>query len=146
MSSSKSVPDPSASFFPWSQAEHSVHISLFDEEHKRIFSQISSIHTASKERNNRPHLQLLMEKVIKETRSHFDHEEQVLRESDFEGWQEHAAQHEASVKEALHLAKQFRDGYISAMILPTFLRNWFIGHIQESDRRYTKHLQGLGHL
>ncbi len=141
---SRSKPQADDPFFVWSDAEHSVGISRFDEEHKRLASMLNHVHAVLVKQRDRTQAIQLMERLIQETRDHFMSEERALQESGFGELEAHLKEHSALLQEAEDLVKRFKGGGVSALALPTFLKSWLISHIKGSDRKYAACLRRGG--
>lgn len=139
-------PKPKAAepFFTWTPAEHSVGISRFDEDHKQLAKLVTRLHAALIERRDRAMAADLMGTVIQETRAHFHREEEAMEGAGYPGLEGHALEHERLLQEAADLLRQFNAGAISALAFPTFIKNWLIGHIRETDRKYAACLRQNG--
>lgn len=141
---SKVKPPAETPFFLWSDIEHSVGVGEFDHEHKRLAALMSEVHATLQLKHDRALALTLMENLITATRTHFAHEEQTLAEAGYPGLEAHAEEHQELIQQARDLMRQFKGGTISALALPTFLKNWLIPHIQGSDRKYAAHLRRRG--
>ncbi len=144
MWSSKPKPEPKPSFFTWSEHDHSVGVGVFDEEHHHLTTMMSQIHEALLEGHDRPKAVTLMEKLVQETRLHFTHEEDAMKEAHFPDLEAHAAEHTALIAQAQNLLRQFSKGSMSAMMFPSFLRDWLIPHMRDYDRKYSAALRRQG--
>lgn len=133
---SKPKAEPSEPFFLWSDTEHSVGVSRFDQDHRRIAELLNHVHKVLVMQRDRTQAVDLMEQLIAETRAHFHREEAALLDAGFPDLEAHQAEHVALLQEALDLVRRFNTGNVSALALPTFLKNWLISHIKGSDRKY----------
>lgn len=141
---SKPKPTPVEPFFPWIPADYSVGVTRLDQEHKRLADLVNEIHTALVLNRGRIQAAKLMEQLIQETRFHFSQEETALKAADYPALEPHMAEHRLLLQEADELLRQFQAGSISGMAFPTFLKNWLIGHIRDSDRKYSATLRRQG--
>jgi len=131
-------------FFIWSEREHSVGVAAFDHEHRHLAAMMARIHEALEEENNRLLAVMLMERLVKETRLHFTHEERAMEEANVPEWEAHAAEHTALIAQAEHMLHQYTLGAVSATTFPHFLRDWLIPHMQDYDRKYSAALRRRG--
>jgi hemerythrin len=141
---SRSNPEPAAPFFLWTSAEHSVGVAAFDAEHKVLAGLMSRMHAVLVQDHDRVLATRLMEELIAEARAHFAHEERVLEEIGFPGLAAHAEEHAALLQDARGLQRQFLAGGLSVLVFPSFLKNWLIPHMQQSDRTYAAALRRHG--
>jgi len=140
----KNKVEPKPPFFVWSAAEHSVGVDTFDEEHQRLTAMMAQIHAALLGEHDRLRAMKLLEKLVKETRVHFTHEEDAMGEADTPDLEAHAAEHASLIAQAEDLLRQFAQGSMSAMMFPGFLRDWLIPHMQTYDRRYAASMRRMG--
>lgn len=140
----KSTPEPDVPFFAWSSAEHSVGITVFDQEHQRLATLMGQVHATLLEKHDRALALTLIESLIQETRAHFDHEERVMEELGFHEREAHAAEHATLIQEAKVQLQMFRSGTFSALAMPNFLKAWLIPHMQVTDRKYAACLRRHG--
>jgi hemerythrin len=143
---SKPVPEPKPPLFVWSAQDHSVGVGIFDEEHQHLTTMMAQVHEALLEEHDRLRALKLVAQLMQETRVHFIHEEDAMKEAHFPDLKAHAAAHKALIAQAEKLFREFAKGSMSAMIFPSFLRDWLIPHMQNYDRKYSATLrrQGLG--
>ena len=123
-------------FFPWAPAELSVGVAAIDKDHKHLADLINQVHAALILERDRAHAAKIMEELLLDIRGHFFRDEQAMEETGYPDMDAHAAEHFLLLKEAKELARQLYAGTLSALVFPTFLRTWFIGHTKGSDRRY----------
>lgn len=131
-------------FFTWSEADMTVGLLRFDQEHRRLGDLINQIHRAALERRDRSLCTALMERFQQETRAHFDSEEAALRETEFPGQEGHFEEHTRLLETLRDMQQRYAAGSLSALILVDFLKTWLVEHIKTSDRKYTAHLRRNG--
>jgi hemerythrin-like metal-binding protein len=141
---SKPKPEPKPPFFVWSEQDHSVGVAMFDEEHQRLTTMMAQIHESLQEEHDRLRALKLVEQLVQEARAHFTHEEDAMKEAHFPDLEAHAAEHTALIAQVENLLRQFTKGSMSAMIFPSFLRDWLIPHMQDYDRKYSATLRRQG--
>ena len=137
-------PRPDDLFFIWSRDEHSVGVTVFDQEHQKLAALMCRIHSALKEEHDRDLALNLLEALMGETQAHFDHEERAMMEASCPGREEHVSEHEALHQEVESQFKLLKVGSISALAIPNFLKAWLIPHMQKSDRKYASYLRRHG--
>jgi hemerythrin-like metal-binding protein len=143
---SKSKPDaePEVPFFAWIRGEHSVGITVFDQEHERLTDLMSQIHAALHKKHDRILILGRLEFLIKETKAHFEHEEGVMRNISYPDLEAHVAEHAALLREAAALFQKVQSGNLSATAIPEFLKAWLITHMQTTDRKYAASMRRHG--
>ena len=130
-------PEPEGPFLSWVPAEYSVGVPVFDEDHKQLAGLINDIHVALIRDRDRARAGLIMEDLIQEIRAHFYREEQAMEEAGYPDLEVHTLEHQALLKEARELARQLYAGTLSALVFPTFMKNWLMVHTRATDRKYT---------
>jgi hemerythrin-like metal-binding protein len=141
---SKGKPEPEPPFFSWSAEEHSVGVSVFDQEHQRLAALMSQIHASLQTNHDRGKAQRLLESFIAMAQEHFDHEERIMANIDYPDLAAHAAEHEALMEQAKAMFQRVQHGNISALTIPGFLKTWLIHHMQQTDRKYAAHMRRNG--
>ncbi|WP_005033666.1 bacteriohemerythrin [Holophaga foetida] len=128
---------------PWS-ADRLVGIQRFDEQHERLASLITHLHSTMILRRDKPLSLQLFARLILETKRHFAAEMDLMEAFGYPDLEAHAREHAQLILEAEELARQYEEGHISALALPSFLKKWLITHIEESDRAYVDFFKVLG--
>jgi len=141
---SKPKPEQKPPFFVWSDAEHSVGVGTFDEEHQRLTLLMARVHEALQADHDRVEARKLMEQLVVETRAHFRREEGAMAAAEYPDLPAHAAEHAALMDRAEELLRQFRNGGVSALVFPSFLRDWLVPHMQAYDRKYAASMRRQG--
>jgi len=133
-------------FFTWDEAAHGLDIPGMDEDHEKVVGLINLVHTALIHDRDRAYANQVMEDVINEMRSHFFREEELMEQVGYPDRDAHTGEHFNLLKEARELARQLHAGTLSALVFPTFLKNWFMGHTKGSDRKFGEWLKANGQL
>ena len=128
---------PQEPFFLWIHSEHSVGVACFDTEHRFLIKLVNEVHAALIENRDRAQASQLMEHLIQETRLHFFREETALEAAAYPDLEAHMTEHHLALQEAAGLFRLFSTGHISGLAFPSFVKNWLINHIKESDQKYT---------
>lgn len=81
----------------------------------------------------KPTLNILEEYTI----IHFKTEEGLLREAGYEGLDEHILLHNALIEKTRKIAREATT-YKEPELALKFLRNWWIGHINNEDKQYSQ--------
>jgi len=125
-----------STFLPWCEANR-LGVRRFDEEHARMAALIGHLHATMIVRRDKPLSLKVFERLILETRRHFDGEEALMEELGYPALEAHSAEHARLITEAEEMARNYGLGHISALALPEFLRKWLLHHIDTCDRAYT---------
>ena len=131
-------------FFNWNDG-FSVGVGCFDDEHRRLIDLINSLYDALRENREEEILDRALDELLDYTRTHFAHEEALLAEYGYSGFDEHKKEHETLTLQAEALREQFRAGSASVLLdAGKFLRNWLSNHILGMDMSYGAFLNSKG--
>ena len=108
-----------------------------DAQHGILMDAMNELRHAVVRGADRARITSLLNEVIEFSRMHFASEEQLLQRFGFPGFEEHREEHSRLISHLLQSAGSFERGEPVAMrSLLKFLRNWFLDHLVEYDRRY----------
>ena len=130
-------------FFPW-LAEYLIGNRRFDEEHERMGALIAHLHLTMVVRRDREVAERVFAKLILETRKHFTNEENVLTDLGYQDRDAHFREHSRLLEQLNDYFGKYKDGSVSALFFPAFLKAWLITHIHETDRQYVDFLNVHG--
>ena len=132
------------SLFEW-MPQYSVSVLRFDSEHKKLFELINELHEAMSAGRGRAIVAHVLKELTDYTHRHFSAEEEAMRRAGYPGLEVHIAEHRALSAE---LGKYYDEWAANANTSPIdllfFLRHWLQRHILETDRKYSKPLNGAG--
>ena len=137
----KSPAEPS--FFPW-VAEYLIGNRRFDEEHQRLGAMVAHLHLTMVVRRDREVAAQVFAKLIQETRRHFSNEEDLLTDLGYPDRETHFSEHSRLLEQLNDYFGKYKDGSVSALFFPAFLKAWLITHIHETDRQYVDFLNVHG--
>jgi len=128
-------------YIVWSDTNN-IGIPIIDEQHRGIISTINSLHyfiqTGHGDEIIKPTM-IMLEQYVD---IHFRTEEALMTEASYPDLEEHIVLHKELVEKTKKLsidANRIKD---SGMVLK-FLKEWWLGHINKEDRRYTPFLRKL---
>ena len=108
-----------------------------DEQHQELFMRAADIIAAV----NHESQMLSALRLYQYTRTHFSHEESLMRHCHYPDMAAHLAQHEALMRQLqLFLQHITRDTLVKDE-LEDFIAQWFLGHIANSDRKLAQFLK-----
>ena len=124
----------------WSD-DLSVKISGIDNQHKKLVELINDLHNAMKEGKGKEKLGAILNELINYTKYHFSAEEELMKQKNYPGYQQHKSEHDAFTKKVLEFNDQFVSGslFMSNEVL-VFLKDWLIEHIKGTDKKYSPYL------
>ena len=128
-------------FVDWTD-KLSVGVGSIDQQHKRLVGLINQLHTAMSAGQGQAMLIGVYNELVDYTRTHFAHEEKLLRTHSYHDLPGHHAVHAKLTKDVLGLQNKLADkkAVLSVEVLD-FLRAWLTDHIMNTDQRYASLLQ-----
>ncbi len=129
-------------YFEW-QDSYSVGVREFDDAHKKLLGITNSFVTASMEGKPMDQLTNQLIDLIRYTRHHFRDEEELLKETGYELFEEQKALHDTLVDQVLDFTDDFFHGRIERQKITEFMMSWLLSHILEEDMKYKEHFANL---
>lgn len=120
-------------FLDWTESL-SVNSRLLDADHKRLIELINKLHDASANAANHEAAIAAVDLLIDFTKTHFIHEETLMRKTAFPKFIPHKIEHDRLLKQI----EDFRKRYIAGQAglsqdTVVFLRTWLCDHIISVD-------------
>ena len=125
----------------------SVGIELIDDQHKTWIQRLNSIAAAIERHEGPRKIAETLDFLIDYTEFHFATEEQHMAANNYPGLDEHRLQHEELKDTLKNLGQDFdEEGATHALAhaVNTFLGNWLIEHIRETDQQFGSFLRAKG--
>lgn len=130
---------PDQLYIVWDE-KNRIGVSIIDEQHRSIVSTINTFYyyvsKGAAEAALRP-IVIILEQY---TRLHFQLEEAIMRENAYPQIEEHQALHAILMKETQNILTHDRMTTDPYAVL-TFLKNWWLGHINQEDRAYVPYVR-----
>jgi methyl-accepting chemotaxis protein len=125
-------------FISWNE-QLSVKIDEFDEHHKELIRLIQQLYEGMESGHGDDFLRETLKELIDYTDYHFAAEEANFKKYGYPETDEHIAQHQALLKKARTLYREFEEGrsVLSNEVLD-FLQDWVMNHIMKTDTRYSQ--------
>jgi hemerythrin len=128
----------------WDES-YSVKVQKCDEDHKKLFSMLNSLHDAMKAGRGKDVVQQTVKDLADYTKFHFAREEEMLKKADFPGLEPHREQHAEFVKKVEQFSRDLKEGKAGESVaVAQFIQTWLVNHIQKIDRQYSAHLNAHG--
>ena len=130
------------SLITWTKEQYGTDVDFADDEHKTLFNLLNTLHEVSPNGDKQTvgkHLDALINFVVE----HFQHEERIMQEKGYSGFEAHKAEHDKFVATCADLQKKFHAG--EAEITEestTFVKGWLDSHIPKIDMPYAACLNG----
>jgi len=124
---------------------YSVRVAKCDEDHRKLFALINSLHDAMLAGKGA----LVVQKVVKElgdyAQFHFSAEERLLEQTHYPDLGPHRGQHRVFVKKVEQFQQDLKVTTAGqAISVVTFLKDWLTNHIKQTDQQYSAHLNAKG--
>ena len=128
----------------WDES-YSVRVAKCDEDHKKLFVLLNSVHEAMKAGNASGTLQRVVGELSDYAKFHFAGEEALLDKTKYSGLAQHRAEHRQFEKRVDQFRQDLQEGKMGQSIeLVAFLKDWLHNHIKQVDRQYSAHLNAQG--
>ena len=138
----KSKKRESIIFAKW-RDEYSVGISVFDVHHNKILTIVSDFYKSLK--NNEDGLAKLLDDVIEYSVYHFNAEEKCFKRFKYPDMDSHIDKHKEFIKKISEMKTRFDVGKeVLSLEMTTFLKDWWVNHINNVDKKYSLFLNKHG--
>ncbi len=118
---------------------YSVGDPSIDAQHRQILDAINELYEAMRQGEDRMALKPITDRLIQYTLAHFEREEHVMQEHAYPDFVPHKALHDKIRQNTIDLRKHL--GLVTGHDLLHFLKDWWVGHIQGCDKKYTPYLE-----
>ncbi len=130
--------------FTWKD-ELVVGLQEIDDEHKELFSLFQSLSSDISEDKDIKIVESAVAYLDEYTQGHFEKEERYMKDFKYPDRQEleHKKEHKKFIKDFSRLKTHLRkkgDTSLWSMKLEEFVRDWFVSHIQETDKKLAEFL------
>jgi hemerythrin len=124
---------------------YSVKVARCDEDHKKLFALINSLHDAMRAGKGAEVIQKVVKELGDYTHFHFSAEEMLLEQTHYPALGPHRAQHRAFVKKVEQFQQDLKTTTTGqAISVVNFLKDWLANHIKQTDRQYSAHMNANG--
>jgi hemerythrin len=120
---------------------YSVGDAALDGEHQRLLGIVDDLHAAIEAGHEQSRIQGSLNRLAEYTMTHFDHEEQKLYACAYPDLDAHKIMHEEMRRRALEF--QANPDMIADRDLLQFVKNWWVRHIQNQDKKYAPYLDAV---
>ncbi len=118
--------------------QDSVGVRSLDDDHKKVFVMINDLNEAILAGHNEEVLKAVVARLVEYTMTHLAREEEYFAQTHFLGEIAHKKEHERMVKRVQNLQGRLNGGSVAKLSLEMvgFLQDWWVTHIQRSDKKY----------
>ncbi len=125
--------------------KYKVGIWLMDTQHQRWIGLINDLYKAMKVGKGKDIVERTLDEMVNYTRTHFADEETLVSTHAWPEYAKHKALHDEFVGEVIELQKRHKAGELAISIkVLTKLQDWFVKHIQITDREVAAFLKSKG--
>ncbi len=115
----------------------SVGVEDIDNQHQVLIGLLNKIMKAVHQRQGHEILDEVIINLGNYTRVHFTVEESLMRLLDYPTYEQHRDQHQSFITQLHQMKERFRAGdRVVSFELASFLKNWLLKHILETDKRF----------
>ncbi|NVN91313.1 MAG: bacteriohemerythrin [Desulfuromonadales bacterium] len=125
----------SGKLIEWSRS-YSVSVDSMDREHQRLIDIINNLYASMRAGRSQDAIGKILDELVDYTRTHFDHEERLMQQSGYTGYDEQKRAHEALIAQVKKIQDKQHAGTALGQEVMTFLKSWLVNHIQGLDKRY----------
>lgn len=126
--------------------DYSVGVKELDKQHQKLIELINNFNLLVEEHEKLNEIPSLIDKLFDYMEEHLKTEEGYMKKYNYPNYEEHVAEHENffvnNIKSFRNKSKEKK--LISSIEIMDFLTNWFVEHIQITDKEYTKFFNELG--
>jgi hemerythrin-like metal-binding protein len=124
-------------YVTWTDA-YSVGDSSLDAEHKQILVNVDQLFLPMQGRRPGLAAERLIDALVEKTRTHFEHEEERLREVAYAAAPAHKLMHDEMMQWLVESRSRLMS--LSPADVLRFLRDWWLEHIQVEDKKFAAYL------
>lgn len=127
------------------QEKYSVKVKEIDDQHRKLFDMINSLHDAMIERRGKVAMGGLLQELVVYAETHFKLEENYMVKFNYLGHMGQQSEHGRFTKKVLDFQKDFNEGkIIFSLEVMNFLRDWLVNHILVTDMKYSSFFNERG--
>ncbi len=127
-------------FIHWKEELHATGIPIIDEQHRVLVGLINSFYNHKTDQDIDRILVPTAMMTLSFAKIHFITEEEVMREAQFPGLEEHMAEHRTLYKNLVRTELKCRAVRDTDTFLE-FLKDWWVNHANGYDRGYVEHVR-----
>jgi len=128
----------------WDES-YSVKVQKCDEDHRRLFSMINTLHDAMITGKGSEVIRKVVKELSDYAKFHFSREEAMLEKTNYPELAAHRAKHREFVGKVEEFQRNVEQGATGQSIsVLNFLNNWLTHHIKETDKKYSAHVNKAG--
>lgn len=131
-------------FMKW-DSSYSVKVKACDDDHKKLFAMINTLHDAMKAGHGADKVTDIVRDLGNYAKYHFEREEEFMETAKYPDLPSHRAEHQAFIRRVEQFHKDLAAGQGGQSVaVADFLNKWLTGHIRHIDQKYSSHLNSHG--
>ena len=117
---------------------YTVNDPAMDAQHRQIIEILNTLYASLDTADAAVVTRRAMDQLVRYTHTHFADEERVLREIAYPDLTEHKALHDQMRRRTMALSQNLN--LVTARDMLVLLKDWWLGHIQDEDKKYAPYL------
>ena len=130
-------------YFEWMDS-YSVGVRAFDDSHKKLIAITNDLVAVCVENKPMDRVTEHLIELIRYTRHHFRDEEDLMKDTGFDLFEEHRKEHDVLFDRVLKFTDDLFHQRIDRSAIAEFMMDWLLTHIMEEDMAYKEHFAKLG--
>lgn len=127
------------------QEDFKTNIEIIDEQHKYLIQNVNALFDALENGDDSENIVNLIYTLAECTDLHFSTEEELMEKFKYYDYEEHKKEHEFFKKRTENLHKSLISGELEITVsVIHFLKDWYNGHITETDKKLGQYLYDRG--
>ncbi len=126
-------------YIVWAEKNH-LGIPIIDEQHRGVVSTINSLHYFTWHGEGVKAIKPTLGMLEQYTFVHFETEEELMRKAGYPYFKDHELLHKKLMARTVEIARQSVSWKDSEIVL-SFLKEWWLRHINIEDRKYAPHVR-----
>jgi hemerythrin len=122
----------------------SVGVPSLDTQHRQLIDILNELHDAMTNARGKDIQVSIVQRLAKYASTHLETEERMLKTKNYPSFAPHKAQHDAYMLKMKDFEKQIGGDRSVAVGLMSFLKEWWTGHILNTDKQYSDFMKANG--
>ena len=130
-------------FFEWKES-FNLGVAEIDRQHRDFLEYLNQLYDLSPEEKKAPVTKEVIERLRRHAETHFEFEAKLFEVIGFTEKQFQDEQHDYFMLRVNELSRHQRAGNVESLnSVLSFLRDWFLNHILEADRKYIPFMEAV---
>ncbi len=108
-----------------------------DSQHRKLVQMICDLHEAMRSGKGKSQVEAILRELEEYAVEHFGYEEKLMEQYKYPGYLNHRKEHDKFVDQVIAFGNDFRANKAALTTeVMNFLKNWLVGHIKGTDKKY----------